>query len=134
MSTAALIERFYAAYNRHDVDAVGGLYAEQAVHHEVAQCRHGEGRDAIVGGLRHFLGAFPDARWEVTRQFVDGDGAAVSYRLTGTLATPLGPFDTPGRALDLEGVHLFECADGAITATADYWDAATFARQMLAGA
>jgi steroid delta-isomerase-like uncharacterized protein len=133
MIMTGLVERFYEAYNRHDIHAVREMYARHAVHHEVPQGRRGEGRDAIVAGFGHFLSAFPDARWEPTWRVVQDDSAAVAYRLTGTLGATLGPFTTLGRALDIEGVHLLEARDGALVATADYWDSATFARQMQGG-
>jgi steroid delta-isomerase-like uncharacterized protein len=132
--TPDVVDRFWAAYNAHDVGSAIALYAADATHQEVAQNRRAQGADEIGSGLTRFLESFPDARWEERRRIVSGDGAAIAYRLTGHLAAPLGPFRTPGRALDLEGTFLIETAGGRITATADYWDAATFGRQMQAAA
>jgi hypothetical protein len=42
----------------------------------------------------------------------------------------MGPFEPAGQRLDLEGMHLLEVGAEGITSSADYWDAATFARQM----
>lgn len=129
-----LVDRFWAAYNAHDTDAVAALYAADATHHEVAQGRRTQGSDEIAAGLGRFLESFPDAVWEERRRIASRGGAAVAYRLTGHLAAPMGPFRTPGQELDLEGMFMIECANGAIAATADYWDAATFGRQMQGAA
>lgn len=129
---ADVVERFWAAYNAHDVEAVAGLYAADATHHEVAQGRRVTGAAEITGGLRRFLESFPDAHWEPHRRIAGGGAVAVPYRLTGTLAAPLGPFRAAGQKLDLEGVFVIETDGSAIVATADYWDAATFGRQMEA--
>lgn len=130
MSAVDVVERLYAAYNAHDAEAAAALYAEDGSHHEVAQGRRAAGPEAIGEGLAHFLACFPDARWEPVRRIADGDAVAVPYRLTGTLGAPLGPFRELGARLELEGVHVVEVADGRIRASADYWDASTFARQM----
>jgi len=126
----AVIDRFWTAYNAHEVDAAVSLYAADATHHEVAQGKRAHGAAEIGSGLSRFLESFPDAQWEERRRIVSDDSAAIAYRLRGHLAAPLGPFRTPGRALDLEGTFVIEAAQGQITATSDYWDAATFGRQM----
>ncbi|HEX4011549.1 MAG TPA: DUF6092 family protein [Solirubrobacteraceae bacterium] len=133
-SVRDLVDRLWAAYNAHDVNAAVALYAADGTHHEVAQGRRVEGREDVGNGLTRFLSSFPDASWEQHRVVVSDSNAAVAYRLTGTLAAPLGPFRTPGQRLDLEGMFLIESAGGAIVGTADYWDAATFTRQMQAAA
>jgi steroid delta-isomerase-like uncharacterized protein len=133
-NTAEVVDRFWTAYNAHDVATAIGLYAADGTHHEVTQGKRVTGHDALRSGLTRFLESFPDARWDEQKRIVAPDSAAITYRLTGHLAAPLGPFRTPGRALDLEGVFTIECAGGQITATADYWDAATFGRQMQAAA
>jgi steroid delta-isomerase-like uncharacterized protein len=128
--SGATIEAFYAAYNSGDVDAAVELYAADGSHVEIAQGRVASGRDEIGAGLRSFLEAFPDARWEPERTIVAGDQAAVPYLLTGTLRQQMGPFEPAGQRLELSGVHLFTLSGGAIESTQDYWDSGTFARQM----
>lgn len=127
-----IVERFWSAYNAHDVGAVTALYAQDATHHEVAQGRRTTGAAEITAGLARFLESFPDAEWEPRRRIASNGSVAVTYRLTGTLAAPLGPFRAPGAKLDLEGVFVIDTDASQISATADYWDAATFGRQMQA--
>jgi steroid delta-isomerase-like uncharacterized protein len=121
------------AHNAHDAEAVGALYAPDGAHREVATGQSKSGREAIAAGLESFLEAFPDAHWEHGVPVASGARAAVPYRLTGSLWQPLGPFAAAGQALDLEGLVLIEIGVDGITRTTDYWDAATFARQMKAG-
>jgi steroid delta-isomerase-like uncharacterized protein len=126
----ALVDRFYDAYNRGDVDAAVACYAEDGRHVEVAQGRVAEGREHIAAGLRHFGEAFPDAHWAVERTIVGEGEAAVTYLLTGTLQARLGPFEPNGQKLEVRGVHVFAFDAGAIRQTEDYWDSGTFGRQM----
>lgn len=123
----------YEAYNRHLSDTAAALYAADGRHEEVAQGQTRESREAIAEGLRRFFEAFPDARWE-EREVVDGDKiVAVTYVLTGTLRSALGPISAREQRLELQGVHVLWSSDGLLERTADYWDMSTFLRQMNAG-
>lgn len=138
MSSRAEIERLvgalYEAYNAHDADAAAGLYADDGRHAEVALGNERVGAAAIADGLAGFLRAFPDARWEERARIASGSRAAVTYRLTGTLKAPFGPFEPAGQRLELSGVHVLEESEGSIAVCEDFWDAATFHRQMRGAA
>jgi steroid delta-isomerase-like uncharacterized protein len=127
---AALARRLHDAHNAHDAEAAGALYAPDGRHVEIATGGERRGPEAIAEGLRGLLEAFPDARWEQRVLIADGDRAAVGYVLTGTLQARFGPFEPAGQALELAGVHVLATAGGAIAWCEDYWDAATFGRQM----
>lgn len=131
MNGESLPDRLYAAYNRHDPDAVAAVYAADAVHEEVAQGQVRSGAEAIAAGLRRFFGWFPDAHWARHLVIDDGRGRmAVSYLLTATLQERLGPFLPCGQPISLRGIHVLHLADGRIARSEDYWDAATFQRQL----
>jgi steroid delta-isomerase-like uncharacterized protein len=129
-SAEMVVDSFYDAYNRHDVDGAIALYSEQAEHHEVAQGRRTQGSQEIGAGLARFLESFPDANWQQRRRVSGPDAIAVAYTLTGTLVAPLGPYRTTGASLSLEGLHLLEIRTGRIVSSTDYWDTGAFARQM----
>ena len=59
----------------------------------------------------------------------EGDRAAIGYVLTGTLQG-LRPVRADRPGLELPGVHVLSTAGGEITRCEDYWDAASFGRQM----
>lgn len=122
------------AYNEHDARAASALYRPDGKHHEIAHGSVRSGHRALEDSLTAFLRTFPDAHWEIRGAALDTPLAAVSYRLTGVLAAPLGPFEPRGQRLDLRGVMvaLAEPNDARIARTEDYWDSATFARQMRA--
>lgn len=127
----ATAEALYDAYNRHDSEAAAALYAPDGEHEEIAFSQPRQGHKALAGGLRRFFDAFPDARWDVRDVFLDGDRAAVSYVLTGTLQNDLGSVIASGQQMNLRGVLILEMtSSGLIQRTEDYWDSATFERQM----
>jgi hypothetical protein len=125
-----VVTQYLSRHNAHDAAAVGALYAPEGAHREVATGQSKIGPQEIAAGLASFLAAFPDARWEHGPGVAARGRAAVPYRLTGSLQAQLGPFAPAGQALDLHGLVLIEMGSDGILSTTDYWDAATFARQM----
>jgi steroid delta-isomerase-like uncharacterized protein len=130
MHTDHLVARLLAAYNRHDAGAAAVLYAEYARHVEMSSGRSQQGPEAIAGGLEYLLRAFPDAAWAV-RDVIAGEGrTAVRYTLSGSLQADFGPYPARGQQLRLPGVLVVESHGDRIGHAEDYWDAATFARQL----
>jgi steroid delta-isomerase-like uncharacterized protein len=126
----AVVEAWCDAYNAHDVERVVSLYIDEARHVEIAQSRIADGRDAIRQGLDAFLAAFPDAHWAWDDVIATTTGVAIAYTLTGSLQRQLGPFVPRRQRLELRGVHVLRLSGLHIVESRDYWDSATFARQM----
>ena len=126
----AALSALYAAYNGGDARAAASLYAPAGRHVEIAMGNERIGPAAVAEGLAGFLAAFPDARWQQRARIVDGDRAAVTYVLTGTLQARFGPFEPAGQRLELRGAHVVEVGPDGIQVCEDYWDAAGFGRQM----
>ncbi|GAA3811607.1 ester cyclase [Streptomyces chiangmaiensis] len=131
MNLTGLPARLYEAYNHHDPLAVARLYDAGATHEEIAQGSSRQGPEAIADGLRRFFQWFPDAHWQPQTQITDPNGpVAITYLLTATLQAPMGPLAARGQRLSLRGVHVLHLGGELIRGSADYWDAATFHRQM----
>jgi steroid delta-isomerase-like uncharacterized protein len=120
----------FAAYNDHDVSAAGALYAADAEHVEMCNGSVKRGRVAVAEGLAYLLHAFPDAQWRVRHVVASEERAAVAYRLTGSLHNPFAAFVPCRQKLDLSGVLCLREVNGHVTRAEDYWDRATFERQM----
>jgi ketosteroid isomerase-like protein len=45
----------------------------------------------------------------------------------------MGPVAPRGQKISLRGVHVLDLRDGLITRSEDYWDAASFQRQLNNG-
>ena len=106
------VERWVAAFNAADVDALAALYAPDAVNPQVV-ADPVEGRAAIRA---MFEGEF--ARSEMTclveTLLEDGEWAVLEWR------DPLG----------LRGCGVFHVVDGQVVFQRGYWDALSFLRQQ----
>ena len=75
-----LMDRFTAALNSHDLNAVLALVAEDIVFESTTPPPDGvryEGRDAVARVWGELLTTTPQARFSVEEQFSDGSGRAV---------------------------------------------------------
>ena len=108
---AALVTAWVAAFNRQDVAALAGFYAEDAVNHQVAEAPV-VGREAIRA---MFTAGFATAEMVclVENLFEDGEWAILEWR------DPLG----------LRGCGFFHVVEGRIVFQRGYWDKLTFLRQ-----
>jgi ketosteroid isomerase-like protein len=138
MDTTALVDRMVDAYNRHDTDALAACYATGA------RVRSTWGPEPVDPGtwLAAFgamLTAFPDLRVHPGHLAVGDRVALLEVRLTGTntgplilnevdrlvLGTQAATLPATGRAIDLDGVVVFEVAEGQVTAERHHWPEVT---------
>ena len=127
-STHAVVERYLAALNDHDPDAVAACVAADFFNeHTSTRGTSRTGRDAYRAALPGFLERFAELHYAVEDILIDGERAAVAYRMTCDW------IDDDGRRhpVSLRGMFRFRVADGVIVHRVDYWDGADFERQVL---
>ncbi|MGA0839268.1 MAG: limonene-1,2-epoxide hydrolase family protein [Pseudomonadales bacterium] len=115
----ALVMEFIDAWNRLDWDRVIGLLADNVVYHNIPMDKL-EGKAAASAAI---LGMQPTAvQWDVISIAENGNKV---------LTERLDAFDLPnGKHLVVPVMGTFEIENGLIVAWRDYFDLATFMRQM----
>jgi ketosteroid isomerase-like protein len=81
--TSDVIERFNAAFNRHDVDAVMALMTDDVVFENTSPPPDGEryvGQAAVRAFWERFFAGSPRASFETEDQLAAGDRAVVRWR------------------------------------------------------
>jgi steroid delta-isomerase-like uncharacterized protein len=115
------VVEYLAALSAHDIDRVLACVADDFVNeHTSALGNTSNGREVYRGRLPGFLAAFENLRYDVVDTIVEGERAAVRYRMTAVYEE---------HALDIPGVMLFVVRDGLIAQRTDVWDSLTFLRQ-----
>ncbi|MDI9974777.1 ester cyclase [Rhodococcus sp. IEGM 1307] len=102
------------------------------------RCRHRDitaGADPrtpenIAAGLAGLFAAFPDAQWNLDDTLLDGNGAAVTYALSGHSDSRLGPYEPKGQSVHLAGVQMLEAKGNHIITSTDYWDGGALHRRL----
>jgi ketosteroid isomerase-like protein len=127
--TGAAVTAFLDALNGGDPDVIAARVTEDFVNeHTSARGRSLTGRAAYRERLPGFLGSFRDLHYEVEDLLVDGDRAALAYRMTARMQRDSAP-EVP---VDVRGVFRFRVRDGLIATRADYWDGEVVAAQTAA--
>ena len=130
---ADLLDRYYAAFNAGDADAMLALLADD-VRHEVNQGDTRRGREAFRDFLRHMTRCY-DERLEDIVVMTAGDGrhAAAEFVVNGTyLATDEGLPEARGQRYRLRAGSFFEIADGRIARITTCYNLQDWIRQVSA--
>jgi steroid delta-isomerase-like uncharacterized protein len=125
--TRDAVLRYLAALNAHDPDAVSRCVTDDFHNeHTSARATGLRGRQAYRERLPHFLATFTDLQYEVEDLLVDGDRAAVPYRMTcrwtGDGGAPI--------PVTIRGIFWFRVDGDQIAHRVDYWDGEEFRRQV----
>jgi len=131
----AFCERYATAWNQFDADAIAPLLTEDIVWHDPALPGPARGVAAVQEFMRTSWRAFPDLSFsEPERPHLSqaGDHVAWAWRMRGTMTGPMEPpgFAPTGRAVDVDGVDLWEMRDGRIAHYRAFYDANGLARQL----
>jgi ketosteroid isomerase-like protein len=115
--TTETLEAIADAFNRHDLDAIMSLFAEDAVFESPkgpdAWGRRFVGRDQVREGLAARFAGIPDVHYGDGVHWVSGDRGVSEWTLTGTT--------TDGDQLRLRGCDLWTFRDGQVVKKDSYW-------------
>ena len=112
-----LLARHTEAWNRHDLDALMGLFAEDCVFeasggNQVCGTRY-RGKGEVRSAFADVFAALPDAEWGDGRHYILASGYGVSeWTLTGTLSN--------GHRIEVNGCDFLTVRNGAIIAKNSY--------------
>jgi steroid delta-isomerase-like uncharacterized protein len=141
LSTAAgldltsFTQRYAAAWNDCDVEAMAGMLAEDIVWADPALPEPARGIAAVQEFMRSSFETFPDLRFgepDEPHLSVAGDLVAWAWTMRGTMRGPADPpgFAPTGRTMHVEGVDLWQMRDGRIARYRAFYDTTDLARQL----
>jgi steroid delta-isomerase-like uncharacterized protein len=115
--SADLIERYNAAWNAQDVDAIGSFHTDDVVfqNHTAGECV--EGAAAVAEHIAAIFAKYPDMRFSARRLYLGHDFAVSEWTATATLPD--------GRRAEWDGVDVFPLRDGRIARKDVYSSSAT---------
>lgn len=105
-----LLDRFADAWNRHDLDALMSMMADDCVFEASAgpqvDGQRSEGITAVRAAYSAVFETFHDAHWANPRHFIDGNRGVSEWTFTGT--------HKDGKRVEVNGCDLFTFRDGKI--------------------
>ena len=115
--TRELLEKFLAAFNRHDLDAIMECFADDCVFYmprgEAPRGDRYAGKAAVRAGLATRFAGIPDVHYGEDRHWAGDDFGVSEWTLTGTSVS--------GKRLHVRGMDLLEFDGGKITRKDSFW-------------
>jgi ketosteroid isomerase-like protein len=116
-ATVEVLTGFLDAFNRHDLDAIMGYFADECVFYMPRGTRpRGDeyrGKADVRAGLARRFAGLPDVHYGDDRHWACGDFGVSEWTLTGTSVT--------GERVEVRGVDLLEFAHGKIIRKDSFW-------------
>jgi steroid delta-isomerase-like uncharacterized protein len=130
----AFIDRYNAAWNEHDVDAIVSMHTEDSVFENHTTGDVNKGRQAIGSAIRGIFTVFPDLRFETRRQYVRDDLVVQEWTARGTHLGKMNRaglvVEPTGQTVDYRGMDVIPIEDGLVARKDVYSDGVTLLRQL----
>ncbi|HEY2940605.1 MAG TPA: ester cyclase [Gaiellaceae bacterium] len=128
------IDRYNAAWNSHDVDAIVSMHTEDSVFENHVTGDRNVGRDAIGRAISGIFSVFPDLAFETRRAYVRDDLVVQEWTARGThegTMTRSGiEVEPTGRSVEYNGMDVIPIRDGLVARKDVYSDSVTLLRQL----
>jgi steroid delta-isomerase-like uncharacterized protein len=130
----ALIDRYNAAWNAHDVEAIVSMHTEDSVFENHVTGDRNVGRDEIAHAIHSIFSVFPDLSFETRRSYVRDDLVVQEWTARGTHEGPMtrSGIQVPatGRTVEYKGMDVIPIRDGLVARKDVYSDSVTLLRQL----
>ena len=125
-----LVNELYAAWALHQPERIDAVFTDDAVYEDVSGGKIRRGKEEIKELLRDAFAWAPDFRVTLQSLIVGENGAATEWITEGIQTGPIGDLPASGNSFRLRGASIIKFRDDQIASVADYYDMATFLRQL----
>jgi steroid delta-isomerase-like uncharacterized protein len=126
-----IVTEAFAAIDRQDFRSLDKYFAQD--YHRYCQASPEakvESLDDMVGFLKEWYDAFPDASVETHMMAAEGDLVAVYITFAGTHTAPMGDIPATGKRMESETFGFHRLKDGKIVETWVTWDNVAILKQL----
>ena len=128
------IDRYNAAWNDHDVEAILEMHTEESVFENHTTGDVNVGKEAIGTAIRGIFTVFPDLEFETRRQYIREDLVIREWTARGTHLGKMNragmEVEPTGRTVDYRGMDVIPIEDGKVARKDVYSDGVTLLRQL----
>jgi steroid delta-isomerase-like uncharacterized protein len=128
------IDRYNAAWNDHDVDAIVSMHTEDSVFENHVTGDVNVGREQIGRAISSIFAVFPDLAFETRRAYIRDDLVVQEWTASGTHEGPMTrsgiTIEPTGKKVDYKGMDVIPIQDGLVARKDVYSDSITLLRQL----
>jgi len=117
-------------WSAHDMDRLLALFTDDVVYEDVTMGAVNHGKVELRAFGEGFFVGFPDITFAVTSRFANNASAALEWVMRGTHRGDLPGMPATGKHVEVRGASIVEFAGDRIRRCSDYWDMATFLKQL----
>ena len=125
-----IVHELAAMWNSKDASRIETLFASDAVHEDITSGVKLSGASAIRELFSDTWRAIPDVHTEVRRVISQGEWVAWEWLMTATQTGDFPNLPATGRCFSIEGVSVIRIRGGKVLSQRDYYDQASFLRQV----
>lgn len=130
----AILDRYSAAWNRHDVDAILTFHTEDSVFENHTSGGVAIGKTELRGLLEGVFATFPDLRFAARRAYFGESVAVLEWTAHATHSQPVTRgtriFPPTGKQLSWDGMDVLPFRGGLIARKDVYADSVSFLEQL----
>ena len=128
------IDRYNAAWNDHDVDAIVSMHTEDSVFENHVTGDVNMGREQIGRAISSIFAVFPDLAFETRRAYIRDNLVVQEWTARGTHEGPMTrsgiTVEPTGKKVDYKGMYVIPIQDGLVARKDVYSDSITLLRQL----
>lgn len=129
-----LIDRYNAAWNAHDVDAIVDMHTADSVFENHTTGDVNVGPEAIGNAIRGIFTVFPDLEFETRRRYIRDDLVVQEWTAHGTHLGKMSraglEVEPTGKSVEYRGMDVIPIEDGLVARKDVYSDGVTLLRQL----
>jgi steroid delta-isomerase-like uncharacterized protein len=125
-----VLDEWAAAWSAHHTEKILALYTDDCVHEDVTFGVVKHGKEELRAFAEGTFAVVPDFTVAVTARCSADTQGLVEWVLSGTHHGNLPGLPATGKRFSVRGATIVELREGKIRRCSDYWDAATFMRQV----
>ncbi len=125
-----MIAEHWLAWSAHDMERVSALFTENLLYEDVTMGAVNRSAAELRAFGEGFFSGFPDVTFELKSSFANGTSGGAEWVMRGTHKGALPGMPATGKRVEVRGASVFEFEGNKIRRCSDYWDMATFLRQL----
>ena len=118
------IEEWAASWSAHDLERLLLLFTADVVYEDVPMGAVNRGVTELRAFAEQILARLPDITFELQSSFTDGSRGGAEWVMRGTRDP------ATGKRVEVRGVSVFEFDGDKVRRCSDYWDMATYLKQL----